>query len=183
MTFINNFNSLEDMNSYYLATFEVNDSIIFLGNSVDTSPTLLQMSQKIIDIVSASQESFYLYPFSKTIFRKNIHPLIVNSSYKAFINALKNNSYIIEHSGFNVVLKKHPLTKEVYNSYIFQINIDTSDLNNYFSKINTKISNLEADIEFYKNYITDLESHCKSLDDKLIDFEQQIYNKSIATWY
>jgi len=183
MSFINKFNSLSHMDDYYQSIFEVNNSIVFLGNSNETSLSLQQMSQKIIDIVTSSEDSFYVYPFSKTLFRKNIYFHLVHSTYKAFINSLKNHSYIIEHSGSNVIFKKALITQEIYDSYLSQINLDTSDLSNYFSKVSTKISNLEADIEFYKNYILELQTTNDDLNSKLLDAQEQIYNKSISTWY
>ena len=106
MKIISEFNSLEDMNQYYFNSFSFSDSIIFLGNSSEQSDLLLSLSEKVIESVRNSESSFYICQFSKTLFRKNIHFSLTNSIYKAFINSLKNNSYIIELSGSNVIFKK-----------------------------------------------------------------------------
>ena len=182
MKIISEFNSLQEMNQYYCNSFSFDDSITFLGNSSLHSDLLLSLSEKVIQTVKNSQSSFYIYQFSKTSFRKNIHPSLTNSIYKAFINSLKNNSYIIELSGSNVILKPDDLTQEVYDSFLSQISFDNFDSLDFLSKLSTKISNLEADIVFYQNHISLLQDICQNLQDQVSQTSQALYDKSISTW-
>ena len=182
MKIISEFNSLEDMNQYYFNSFSFSDSIIFLGNSSEQSDLLLSLSEKVIESVRNSESSFYICQFSKTLFRKNIHFSLTNSIYKAFINSLKNNSYIIELSGSNVIFKKENLTQEVYDSFLSQISFDNFDSLDFLSKLSTKISNLEADIVFYQNHVSVLQGICENLQDQVNQTSQALYDKSISTW-
>jgi len=156
MKIISEFNSLQEMNQYYCNSFSFDDSITFLGNSSQHSNVLLSLSEKVIQTVNNSESSFYIYQFSKTSFRKNIHPSLTNSVYKAFINSLKNNSYIIELSGSNVILREADLTQEVYDSFLSQISFDNFDSLDFLSK-----SSYNASISF-KTSFTCLQS-CSSI--------------------
>jgi len=181
MTVIRSFSSLEHLTDYYQSSFN-SDFISVTSDTISAYSTDNQPDW--VDIVSSSFSSnsftHYVYPHSKTIYRKNVHPRIPNVLYKRFWNSLKTFDYVIKATASFVVLVDRPFTQEFYQSLTIAQEIDISKA---LSEILKQYNNDSSDIEYYLSYIQNLENTNTLLQQENAQLKEQILNSRISTWY
>lgn len=194
MTLVTSFQSLEDLNTYYYNSFDIDSNNIKIDlseHNFSSADAFLQhysqvsFSQKIYNFISVQianthTGTYYYFPFSKTMFRRIIHPDIPESMYKRFYKALTTNSYIIEATTSHIFIEKKPLTEPMFK-YITWLDID--DGTHLLENISTIFTSILEDNKYYISKIRDLEHSQSKLTDEIQNLHNQIYNNSITTWH
>jgi DNA-binding transcriptional regulator YhcF (GntR family) len=127
-----------------------------------------------------SNKNLYIYPWSKTIYRRTIHPNIPDSVYKKMYNLLKSNGYITAATGNYVTIKNQPITEDQFNS-AFSDNEAIND--KAIQNILANIQELSADNSYYMKMIGDLENKIHQLEVENNEIRNQLSNKHLTTWY
>lgn len=127
-----------------------------------------------------SDKNLYIYPWSKTIYRRTIHPNIPDSVYKKMYNLLKSNGYITAATGNYVTIKNQPITEDQFNS-AFSDNEAIND--KAIQNILANIQELSADNSYYMKMIGDLENKIHQLEVENNEIRNQLSNKHLTTWY
>lgn len=182
MNIITNFSTLHDLNLYYSNTikYSLSNNIIFqLNSDSEYFSSLDYATQQTINNISSN---YYIYPGSKTNFRKTVFPDIIESYYKKFYSALKTNSYILEASATRVIFTSNDITENVFTQINSHYNLYDDHLKILASIIN-RINDADSDILYYQKVIQTLLQRCSDLEAQLSDAYQQVHNKSISTWY
>lgn len=136
-----------------------------------------QTYKDMYDLLKDSQ--LYVYPWSKTIYRKSIHPKLPDSLYKRFYNQLKQVEYITAATGNYVMISHFDLSDENFNS---MLNTQTIDIKALQSAISYLQEN-NNDTSYYISYISSLEFEINTLKEEVETLKNQIKNSSLTTWY
>lgn len=194
MTLVTSFKSLEDLNTYYDNSFNVNCDHVEIDLSKNTFASVddffeqypqISFSQKIYNFISVqitnnTNSTYYYFPFSKSSFRKLIHPDIPESLYKRLYKALTTNLYIIEATAFHVFVEKKPLTEPMFKYITW---LDAHDGTHLLENITTIFSSILEDNNYYISKIRDLENLNSKLTGEIQNLHNQIYNNSMTTWH
>lgn len=125
-------------------------------------------------------KNLYIYPWSKTIYRRTIHANVVDSIYKKMYNLLKTVDYITAATGSYTIFKHVPVTEEQFNSVFGQVeSFDEKTIQN----IITSIQELSSDKAFYLQVISNLENKVYELENEKDKLLNQVNNKYLTTWY
>lgn len=196
MTLVTSFQSLEDLNTYYYNSFDVNIDHVKINLSDHNFTSAeeffehypqISFSQKIYNFISvqlangqSNSSTFYYFPISKTNFRKTVHPDIPESIYKRLYKALTTNSYIIEASAFHIFIERKPLTEPIFKYVTW---LDLHDGTQLLENVTTIFSSILEDNKYYVAKIRELEDYQQNLYNQINDLQNQIYNNSITTWH
>lgn len=173
MTVIRSFDTLEHLNSYYKDSLK-HSSIIPLTQ--ENLSSFLPLSNNDSYLTT----SHFIYPHSKTSYRKTIHSFIPNVLYKRFYSSLKSSGHIVEATGSYVILCDKQIEQSVYNSIQIESHIDNQKVLN---QLLDNFSNIVSDNEYYLSYISSLEEKYKLIVEENEDLKNQLYNTKISTWY
>lgn len=180
MTVIQRFNDLTHLCDYVESSIASSNPIKLTPDNVQLYAETYSLHSSIINEVTQSPYPFYLYTFSKTSYRKNVHPYIPNVLYKRFYNNLKTSNIIREASGSIVLIHLLPFTQELFDSIANTSNVDNIKVLN---QIMDNFSNVSADNQYYIDYIKSLESKCYELEQQNADLLAQVQNSKLITWY
>jgi len=180
VTLIHRFSDLDHFTSYFLSTIEDTHPVSLNSDNVQSLAEQYSMSSSVISEVSSSPYRFYLYTFSKTSYRKNVHPYIPNVLYKRMYNTLKLSNVIREATGSIVLLHLLPFTQEMYDSISISSDLDNLKVLN---NIIDNFSNINSDNQYYIDYIKSLEQECAELRSLNSQLLEQIQNSKLVTWY
>lgn len=123
--------------------------------------------------------SFYVYPFSKTNYRKNIHSNITESLYKKMYNFLKSVGIISAATGSYVIVSFREVTLDEFNNNFSEV--ETFD-DKLLQGILNKMQDLNADNAYCIKVINQLEEKVLQLEAEKINLSNQISNKFLTTW-
>lgn len=179
MTVIRSFADLDHINNYYKLSLNHPSMILLSQDNLSSLISTYSLSA-FSDNSDYLHNSYYLYPASKTVFRKELHSNIPNVLYKNFYTTLKHSGHIVAATGTYVLLVDKPIDQSIFNVLKVESKIDDHKVLN---QLLDNFSNITSDNEYYINYIASLE---KKYQDTLAENEQlknQLYNTKISTWY
>lgn len=183
MNIIHRFNDLDHLTSY-MAISVTNEKMIHLTpeNIQEYAETFSMNPSLIHDVQNNTDQliKYYLYPGSKTNYRKTIHSFIPNVLYKKIYNAFRINGYIREANGTHVIACIKPITAEVYNEISSSSDLDNQKVLN---QLIDNFSNVSADNQYFLDYIKNLETKYSLILSENQDLKDQIYNSKLSNWY
>lgn len=180
MNLIHRFSDLKHFTDYFHSTIDISNPILLTSDNVQALAEQYSMSSSVISEVSTSHYPFYLYTFSKTSYRKNVHPYIPNVLYKRMYNSLKLSNIIREANGSFVLIHLQPFSNELYDSISASSDLDNLKVLN---SIIDNFSNVTSDNQYYLDYIKNLEEECNNLKQMNADLLLQVQNSKLITWY
>lgn len=155
--------TLEDFNN--LCTSEMNSA-----NSLQLNKDRYESFKDI---------TLYVYPLSKTMYRKSIHARLPDSLYKRLYTCLKEREYITAATGNYVLIAHGHLNDEDFQSILETSSIDIKALQSAISFLQEN----NNDNAYYISYIKTLESKVQELELQINNLKTQIVNSSLTTWY
>jgi hypothetical protein len=190
---LNKFDSLVDLNEYYINSFNANYSVVKIEmSSLSTFeeffsahsdiPSSLKLYQAMFNAYISGDDlsEFYYLPCGKTQYRRIFHSNLPDSLYKKFFKSFQKNGYIIDSSSSFIFLVKKKVSPELFIEIASESLVD-SDL--LLKNLVIQISDLKEDNKYYISKIKDLEMSNQKILQALSDAEQLLHNKSMSTWY
>jgi hypothetical protein len=121
----------------------------------------------------------YVYPWSKTIYRRTVHADVPDSLYKKMYNLLKDKEYIINATGSYVTLVPTTILSEDFENVFLNTTISEKTLQTVFSYV----QEISDDKSFYLQKIESLQSKIAQLETINDNLNSQLLNKTLTTWY
>lgn len=122
----------------------------------------------------------YVFPWSKTTYRKTVHPNIVDSTYKRLYGLLKNVDYIVDATGSCVTISPCVVSEEKFSAFLGELNTFTEKS---LQSVIGYIQEISSDHSYYIQVIESLENKVKDLEQQNNELSLQLTNKSLTTWY
>lgn len=116
----------------------------------------------------------YIYPYSKTVYRRAIHSNMSESLYKKYYKLLKQKSIVTQANGTYVEIRAGEFTEEDVKT-LSSFQFDSSNIIAY-------IEALEDDKSYYSSMVLHLSSKIEELEKDLNNLSEQLFNKQLTTW-
>jgi hypothetical protein len=181
---INKFQSLEHLNEVFNKLFDspyINEITL---DTVDTIAANLEPSRKesVISILNLNtNQDIYIYLGSKTDFKKEYYSNIPTSLYEKYYDVLRDNEVIVAATGAYVLVKKTDLSQSILD--LINVTIDNTQASKVISSLITQVNDLQKDVKYYAEYVESLEKQAQELLDQNSKAREDLYNKTITTWY
>lgn len=192
-----NFDDLQKLNEYYINSFNSDKifpltavhfallkngvySLIDQNGIADNTSGQIDnwLSENNINLNDyAPLSNTYFYIGSKTNYRNEIHPFVVDSTYKKMYASLKKYSYILEANANYVIVRKDPLVIDVYN--------ETSSPEGNLDLLEDIVSEFKAmrsDVKYYNSLVNNLMSIIEEKDNIISSLESSISDRNLSTW-
>jgi len=194
---ISKFNDLQNLNEYYLNSFNSDKifpltavhfallkngmhSLIGEDGTADNTSTQIQewISENNINLEDYTPlPNTYFYLGSKTNYRNEIHPFVVDSTYKKLYTSLKKHSYISEANGTYVILRKDQLMLDVYNeTQIPEPNLDLLE------NILLEFKSMRQYVKYYDALVKNLLLLIEEKDETIISLSNKISDDQLSSW-
>jgi len=192
-----NFQDLQSLNEYYINSF--NSDKIFpltpvhfallkngMYSLIDENGVADNTSMQIEQWVSENNINLddyspltntYFYIGSKTNYRNEIHPFVVDSTYKRMYSSLKKYSYILEANANYVIVRKDPLVIDVYN----ETNSPEGNLD-VLEDIVSEFKAMRTDVKYYNSLVNNLISIIEEKDALIASLNSSINDRNLSTW-
>jgi len=181
---INKFQSLEHLNEVFNKLFDSPYINKITLNTVDTIAANLEPSRKesVISILNLNtNQDIYIYLGSKTDFKKEYYSNIPTSLYEKYYDVLRDNEVIVAATGAYVLVKKTDLSQSILD--LINVTIDNTQASKVISSFITQVNDLQKDVKYYAEYVESLEKQAQELLDQTSKAREDLYNKTITTWY
>ena len=185
---INKFQSLEHLNQVFNELFDspyitkiTVDTVDVVAASLDESRKQSILSLLSLNVNPYMYQEIYIYLGSKTDFKKEYYSNIPTSLYEKYYNALRDNMIIIAATGAYVILKKTDLSQSILDS--INLTIDTTQASKIIFSLIEQVNDLEKDVKYYVDHINQLEKQAEELLHLTSKAREDLYNKTISTWY
>ena len=185
---INKFQSLEHLNQVFNQLFDSPYITKITSNTVDVVAASLDESrrQSIISLLNLNinpdiYQEVYIYLGSKTDFKKEYYSNIPTSIYEKYYNVLRDHNVIMAATAAYVVIKKTDLSQPILD--LINFSIDITQVSELIPALIVKLNNLEKDVKYYIQYVELLEKQTEQLLHQTSKAKEDLYNKTISTWY
>lgn len=181
MTLVTSFSDLHHLSSYFKSSLKNSSVFQLTSENIDNYIQSLPIESVNRDMVIAYENSpYYIFPFSKSLYRKIVHPDLPNALYKRFYSSLKSSNNILEANGSWVILFDTPIEQQTFDQLASAVAIDNQKVLN---QLMDNFSNAMSDNDYYISYIATLEKKCLALQQENSDLKSQLHNAKITTWY
>lgn len=185
---INKFQSLEHLNQVFNQLFDspyitkiTPDTVDVVAASLDESRRQSIISLLNLNINPDIYQEVYIYLGSKTDFKKEYYSNIPTSLYEKYYNVLRDHGVIIAATAVSVVIKRTNLSQSILD--LINLSVDTTQVSELIPALIQKLNNLEKDVKYYVQYVESLEKQTEELLNQTSKAKEDLYNKTISTWY
>jgi len=185
---INKFQSLEHLNEVFNKLFDspyINkitlDTVDVVAASLDESRKQSVISLLNLNINPDIYQEIYIYLGSKTDFKKEYYSNIPTSLYEKYYDVLRDNEVIVAATGAYVLVKKINLSQSILD--LINVTIDTNQASKAIASLVNQVNDLQKDVKYYAEYVESLEKQAQELLDQTSKAREDLYNKTITTWY
>ena len=185
---INKFQSLEHLNQVFNQLFDSPYIAKITADTVDVVAASLDepRKQSLISLLNLNinpdiYQDVYIYLGSKTDFKKEYYSNIPTSLYEKYYNVLRDHNVIMAATAAYVVIKRTNLSQSILD--LINVTIDNTQASKVISSLITQVNDLQKDVKYYAEYVESLEKQAQELLDQTSKAREDLYNKTITTWY
>jgi hypothetical protein len=140
----------------------------------ESTKTFIEAQHAELSQQLADTGSIYIYPYSKTMFRKVVHSNIPESLYKKYYKLSKLKSIITQANGSYVEIRSAYFVEEDLKS-LNPVQLDSSNIIAY-------IEGLEDDKLYYSSMVSSLSAKVQELETTVANISEQLSNKYLTSW-
>ena len=175
--FVTTFRSMQDE-----GTQVPNEGTLVLIDAVVNDEQKAILHQRAEQAQANLEDLRFVFPYSKTQFRKILHPHLLESTFKRFFEALKSNGTIEKTTGQYTIMRAKLFSDENIVSLIngtITAEQATSQINNAASFFN----DVSLDVSFYQQRIEEMTAQIAQLEMEKAELQQQIVSRQLTSWY
>ena len=185
---INKFQSLEHLNEVFNKLFDspyiakiTTDTVDVVAANLDESRKQSLVSLLNLNVNPEIYQEIYIYLGSKTDFKKEYYSNVPTSLYDKYYNALRDNAVILAATGAYVLVRKINLSQSILD--LINVTIDNTQASKAIASLIAQVNDLQKDVKYYAEYVESLENQAQELLDQTSKAREELYNKTITTWY
>lgn len=149
------------------------------------APLELEYDPKTLDSLNQDFEEWnnnnfgtYIYPHSKTLFRKTVHSNLPDSVYSPMFSSLKEED-LIDATGQYVTFINKKISQETFDKFFLSKDFDPKMLSDFIEHYEM----IQKDNIFYQKKIGELCDLTEKVIAEVEALRTQLNNKNLTTWY